>query len=282
MTSAAQANTLTTNYSLNLPAVNSPTDQNLWGGLLNANTSALDGLLLTATNDIPVSLSSNTAIDVTYKNKVVLASASGGAFTVTLLPAATAGAGFRISVKKTDSSTNAVTIQGNASELIDLANTAQLLAQNDTITIISDGSQWWVNPFTVPVSVSNGTTSVAGVLKLATNAMTLAGSDTATALTPQDLASLVTAGATGTFTFGSVRVQWGSSTGNPSSPLTSTFGTAFSGTPYIVVGQTDYIGTIQSEISCPRPYWTSTTFSCFAGNGSGGNETFGYAAIGPK
>lgn len=37
--------TLTPNYSFNLPLVNNPTDQDLWGGYLNANFSSIDSIL---------------------------------------------------------------------------------------------------------------------------------------------------------------------------------------------------------------------------------------------
>lgn len=49
--------TLTPNYSFILPAVNDPTDQDLWGGYLNENWSALDTLLTTlggGTGEIPI------------------------------------------------------------------------------------------------------------------------------------------------------------------------------------------------------------------------------------
>lgn len=37
---------LTPNYSFNLPLVNNPTDQDLWGGYLNANFSSIDSILV--------------------------------------------------------------------------------------------------------------------------------------------------------------------------------------------------------------------------------------------
>lgn len=43
--------TLTTNYSLNKPAVNSATDEDLWGGYLNDNTDDIDSLLKTRTDE---------------------------------------------------------------------------------------------------------------------------------------------------------------------------------------------------------------------------------------
>lgn len=74
---------------------------------------------------------------------VILCDASGGAFTVTL-PAASGIARKIYHVKKTDSSGNAVTVDGNASETIDGGTTAVLSAQYESIKIICDGSNWHI------------------------------------------------------------------------------------------------------------------------------------------
>lgn len=74
--------------------------------------------------------------------EVILCDASGGAFTVTLPPAAShIGRMYRI--MKTDSSGNAVTVDGDGSELIDLSTTVSLASQLDNITIVPDGTQWF-------------------------------------------------------------------------------------------------------------------------------------------
>lgn len=73
--------------------------------------------------------------------RVVLASATGGAFTVTL-PAAASNASRILFLKKTDSSANAVTIDGAGSETIEGALTLVLDQQFDCIEIASDGSNW--------------------------------------------------------------------------------------------------------------------------------------------
>lgn len=74
----------------------------------------------------------------------ILADASGGAITITLLAAATAGNGYTVGVKKIDSSANTVTIDGNASETIDGFLTFILYLQNDGIELISNGSNWFI------------------------------------------------------------------------------------------------------------------------------------------
>ena len=73
----------------------------------------------------------------------VLCDASGGAFTVTL-PAAASHTGRIYHIKKTDSSANAVTTDGNASETIDGATTQVNSTQYNSISIVSDGSNWHI------------------------------------------------------------------------------------------------------------------------------------------
>ena len=76
------------------------------------------------------------------KGKLILANATSGAFTHTLLAAATAGDGFEAFVKKTDSSANAVTVDGNGSETIDGESDVTLANQFDVWGGRSDGTSW--------------------------------------------------------------------------------------------------------------------------------------------
>lgn len=71
---------------------------------------------------------------------IVLASASGGAWALTL-PAVTAGA--TVTVKKTDSSANAVTVTP-ASGTIDGASTLVINSQYDSFDVVADGTNWWI------------------------------------------------------------------------------------------------------------------------------------------
>lgn len=71
-------------------------------------------------------------------NDIVLAN---GTFAVTL-PAAATSAGQIIDVKNTGTGT--ITVTGNAAELIDAGHTFPLTVQYQSITIISDGTQWWI------------------------------------------------------------------------------------------------------------------------------------------
>ncbi len=63
--------------------------------------------------------------------------------TVTLLAAATAGDGFKLIIKNLHA-TASVTVDGNGSETIDGGTTATLATQYESITIVSDGSNWHI------------------------------------------------------------------------------------------------------------------------------------------
>ena len=83
----------------------------------------------------------STTLDST--DDVVLVDASGGAITITL-PAAATDTGREYTIKKIDTSANAVTVDGNGSETIDNATTAVLGRPYDAIQIVSDGTEWWI------------------------------------------------------------------------------------------------------------------------------------------
>lgn len=68
--------------------------------------------------------------------------ATSGALTITLVSAATLKNGFKITIKKVDNSANNVTIDPAGSETIDGATTLSLVSQYQSVTIISDGTNW--------------------------------------------------------------------------------------------------------------------------------------------
>ena len=80
---------------------------------------------------------------VTTSNEVVFANATSGAIDVTLYLAASNG-GKTLTIKKTDSSANAVSILRAGSETIDGAVSSILYHQNESITLISDNSNWFI------------------------------------------------------------------------------------------------------------------------------------------
>jgi predicted RNA binding protein with dsRBD fold (UPF0201 family) len=74
---------------------------------------------------------------------VILVNAIVSAITVTL-PMAGAYNGVRFHVKKIDATANTVTIDGNGSETIDGSATAVITITNVCLTVLSDGTQWWI------------------------------------------------------------------------------------------------------------------------------------------
>lgn len=71
----------------------------------------------------------------------VLADAAGGTFAVTL-PDATAIEGYEFTVKKVDSSANAVTVDTTASQTIDGETSLSLSEEFQFLTVVSDGANW--------------------------------------------------------------------------------------------------------------------------------------------
>ena len=80
---------------------------------------------------------------INFADYVILADATGGAITVTL-PTAGSARGFVFHVKKTDASANAVTLDGNGAETIDDSATQATSTQYVTMTVVSDGTEWWL------------------------------------------------------------------------------------------------------------------------------------------
>jgi hypothetical protein len=97
-----------------------------FAGRLDANTTTVTGTTHTAADEHVILVDDDTA---------------GAAVTVTLPTAATADTIYHI--KKLGSTAN-VTVDGNGAETIDGATTAVLTIQYESITVISDGSAWWV------------------------------------------------------------------------------------------------------------------------------------------
>lgn len=80
-------------------------------------------------------------LDTTYDE--VLCNCAGGAITLNL-PAAASSEGFSYTIKKIDSSANTVTIDPNAGETVDDQGTQVIAYQYTSITIVCDGSEWWI------------------------------------------------------------------------------------------------------------------------------------------
>lgn len=74
---------------------------------------------------------------------ILICDCTSGAITITL-PAVSGTTGKRYTIKKIDSTNSEVTVDGSGSETIDDSTTAIITGQYDSITIISDGSEWWI------------------------------------------------------------------------------------------------------------------------------------------
>lgn len=68
---------------------------------------------------------------------------AGADVTITLLAAATAGDGFQMTIKKLGT-TGTVTLDGNGSETIDGELTLDILVQYNSVTLVCDGSNWYI------------------------------------------------------------------------------------------------------------------------------------------
>ncbi len=88
-------------------------------------------------------VSTNNSSYTAGNETIILANASGAGVTIAL-PVASTCTDRVYTVKKSDSSGNTVTIDPNGSELIEGATTKVISAQYETVTIISDGTAWWI------------------------------------------------------------------------------------------------------------------------------------------
>src|ERR1700754_305932 len=109
---------LTTNYDFQLPLVNDPTDEDLWGDELNDNFTSLDSLLFTATNWIKREVTGTDSATIADRNKIILGDATLGSYVQTLPSAATVEDGFAIIFTKTDATANTITLTKAGSDTI--------------------------------------------------------------------------------------------------------------------------------------------------------------------
>lgn len=92
----------------------------------------------------PVAISIKTGnYTAMLSDNVLLGDATSGAIIFTL-PSAASAVGQVFFLKKIDSSGNVVTVKGNFSELIDGSNTFLINTQYATVTVVSNGTQYYV------------------------------------------------------------------------------------------------------------------------------------------
>ena len=85
--------------------------------------------------------SKTTTYTATTSDDTILCDASSGGFTVDLYTAV-GNNGRRLTIKKTDSSSNLVTVDGSGSETIDGSTTKDIRFQNTAMQIISNNTNW--------------------------------------------------------------------------------------------------------------------------------------------
>lgn len=111
---------------------------------VDLTTAQTIGGLKTFSGPIATPIATKTAnYTITSTDSVILANATTAPFTVTL-STAVGCAGRQYTIKKTDVSANAVTVDGNAGEAIDGNLTHALNAQYQSITIVSNGANWFI------------------------------------------------------------------------------------------------------------------------------------------
>ncbi len=101
-------------------------------------------LLPPVTNSGPIIVTDDDGIQHSPTTSIlILADATAGAITIDLPPAASM-VGKTIDVKKIDSSVNLITLDGNGVETIDDSLVQTLATQYDAITILSNGTVWYI------------------------------------------------------------------------------------------------------------------------------------------
>jgi len=99
--------------------------------------------LLGLTTGIVSTKTTNDTLTNTDAYGLTLVDASSGAVTITL-PSALTSSALEFRVKKIDSSANNVIVDGDGSETIDGATTATITTQYESITLISNGTGWYI------------------------------------------------------------------------------------------------------------------------------------------
>lgn len=111
------------------------------GFILKADSTQTFGVIWAANAPAYAVASKTTTYTVTTSDNVIAGSTSGGAWTLTLYTAV-GNTGKILTFVKTDTSNNLWTIDPNSSETIFGKTTIVLSGQNDTVSCISDGSNW--------------------------------------------------------------------------------------------------------------------------------------------
>lgn len=128
--------------------------QQWWNSVLKQIEASIDrielalaaaGIALDSVGTLPAFSVRTVTADsgLTSSDYLVLVDATAGDTTVTL-PPASSKEGAALVVKKTDSSTNVVIVEGSAADTVDGQVNQELLNQYDAVTVASDGTEWWI------------------------------------------------------------------------------------------------------------------------------------------
>lgn len=112
-------------------------------GKVGVGTASPNTLLQVAGPIATAIATKTTNYSVTSADSVLLCDATSGSLTLTL-PSATGITGRQYTIKRISSGANTVTVAAQSGETIDGAATHVLGTQYGFITVVSDGSNWWV------------------------------------------------------------------------------------------------------------------------------------------
>jgi hypothetical protein len=113
------------------------------GTFLRADSAQANGVTWASVAGSALAVTTKTTTYTATTSDDVILCTSGSAWTLTLY-AASGNSGKTLTIKKTSSDTNAITIDGNASETIDGVTTTTINSQYETLKIICDGSNWHI------------------------------------------------------------------------------------------------------------------------------------------
>lgn len=127
------------------PYLETISDEKEWNVLSNWLASLHGQISQPFSNNYFTSTKTTTATLTIEEKGIVFVDSSAAGFTITLPQSAKIGVGGWYLFIKTDSSTNAVTLDGAGAETINGAATdARLTAQYDYMKIVTDGSNWFI------------------------------------------------------------------------------------------------------------------------------------------
>lgn len=262
-----------------------------WQAVVNSVAGRTGAVVLTSADTV-ANIQSKTSAYTAVSGDTVLADATSGAFAVTL-PTATAGA--KVTVKKIDSSGNAVTLTGT----VDGASNPTLSNQWEAAELVGNGSTWnrLVRPALATVAdypatsdaryqVSSGKNGASGYQGLDSakrivaqaSAITSAAAGANAGTSPPTPVSTGCTDQAGTITFGS-----GSGSPAAGAQVVVTFSGAWTTAPSAVVITPNNDATQQLGLWAAKPSTTAFTLSTHSAPGTSQANTvysFSYVVIG--